>query len=334
MDDPILKSHWERFKDHVYLDKALAQKLLHPFIPDTLETLHILSEGCANTNYKVSFKTAHPPVVIRIYVREKSALKRELAIHKKVAGTLPVPHYLYADDSCSLYTHPYAIVEWIEGIMMRDIVLQKDEKAISECTFDAGLYLNELRHITLPKGGFFQEDFQIRPFQEDEKYLPYVTMLLNDPIVIKSLGPELHHGTQKLVRDYAALLPFEDDANLTHGDYDPANMLVKEVKGVWKIAAILDWEFSFAGPYLLDIGMMLRYSHKLPKCYEESFIKGIESSGNLLPQEWKRQAKLMDLLCLLQLIHHNPYDQRPKMNRDVVSLVTHTVSHWAMMQKK
>ena len=119
-----------------------------------------------------------------------------------------------------------------------------------------------------------------------------------------------------------------EEANLTHADYDPANMLVKMVNGEYKIAAILDWEFSFAGTYLLDIGTMLRYAHKLPICYEKNFIKGIESLGSPLPSKWKKKAKLMDLLCLLQLIHSNPLAERPKLNRDVVSLIADTVKYW------
>jgi hypothetical protein len=79
---------------------------------------------------------------------------------------------------------------------------------------------------------------------------------------------------------------------------------------------------------LLDIGMMLRYSHKLPPCYESGFISGITKTGPPLPSEWKKQAKLMDLLCLLQLVHCNPFAERTKMNRDVVSLISDTVKNW------
>ncbi len=103
---------------------------------------------------------------------------------------------------------------------------------------------------------------------------------------------------------------------------------MKQVNNKWKIAAILDWEFAFAGTYLLDIGMMLRYSHKLPACYENNFIAGIQADGFHLPPHWKKQAKLMDLLCLLQLIHYNPVSERPNLNRDVVSLIADTVNNW------
>jgi aminoglycoside phosphotransferase (APT) family kinase protein len=151
---------------------------------------------------------------------------------------------------------------------------------------------------------------------------------LQDRVVKESLGDSLLTAVKDLVRVNTNLLPDKMEANLTHADYDPANILVKQISGRWKITSILDWEFSFAGTYLMDMGMMLRYSHKLPVCYENRFLEGIQSNGFRLPLNWKKQAKLMDLLCLLQLAHYNAASERPKLNRDVVSLITNTVKNW------
>ncbi|MBX3710080.1 MAG: aminoglycoside phosphotransferase family protein [Gammaproteobacteria bacterium] len=328
MDSPILKSHCERFKAHVDLDIDTATQLLAPYTKDTIDELFLLSEGCANTNYKVTFKNSRLPVVIRIYLREKTALAREVAIYKLVADKMPVAAHLYFDESCTLYPHPYSIMEWIKGKLLREVILSKNENAIRQSTFEAGLYLNELRQIKFTHGGFFQENLQIRPFTKEEEYLPYVLSLLDEESIKNDLDPGLHGAVIKLVNTYSKLLPDENEANLTHADYDPANMMVTEVNGKWKIAAILDWEFAFAGTYLLDIGMMLRYSHRLPSYYENNFITGITSNGFYLPEEWKKQAKLMDLLCLLQLVHYSPFAERPKMNRDVVSLIADTIRNW------
>lgn len=328
MDQPILKLHWERFKAHVDLDLNTATTLLAPVISDSIERLDLLSEGCANTNYKITFKNNRSPVVIRLYMREQSALQREVAIHKLVASHVPVPAHLYSDDQCMIYPYAYSIVEWIDGRLMREIVLSKDTAAISQCLFSAGKYLDELRQITFPYGGFFQENLTIRTFSPEEKFYPFVLNLLEDQVVQESLDESLLKKVSSLVKNHANLLPDESIANLTHGDYDPANILVKEVNGTWQIASILDWEFAFAGTYLLDMGLILRYSHKLPFCYEQSLIDGIQHHGFKLPVTWKKQAKLMDLLCLLQLTHYNPISARPKLNRDVVSLIANTINNW------
>ena len=328
MDEPILKANWERFKAHVDLNEEKIKDLLSPYCTDPIRNFLLLSEGCANTNYKITFQNDRPPLVIRIYMREKSALKREVAIHRLVANTIPVPKHYYFDDLCHHYPYAYSIMEWIDGRLMREIVLSKDDKAISDIVFEAGQYLDELRKIKFDKGGFFDETLSIRPFTQEEKYLPYVLSLLQENNVKDSLGHSLLDSVKKLVEKNSHLLPDLDNANLTHSDYDPANIMVKNFNGTWKIAAILDWEFAYSGTYLLDMGLMLRYSHKLPKYYEDKFIEGVESTGHQLPENWKKQAKLMDLLCLLQLIHSNQSSERPNLNRDVVSLITNTVNHW------
>ncbi len=110
-----------------------------------------------------------------------------------------------------------------------------------------------------------------------------------------------------------------------HGDFDPANILVKQVNGHWKITAILDWEYAFAGSYGFDMSTFLRYAHKLPACYEQGFIEGIEADGFKLSLNWKTQVKLMDLLFLLQLLHDNPIKSRPNLGHDVLALIAHTI---------
>lgn len=77
-------------------------------------------------------------MILRIYVLEKSALSREVAIHKLVENKIPVARYLYVDNSCSVIPYPYAVMEWIDGKLMREIILNKDEDVIVSCLFDAG----------------------------------------------------------------------------------------------------------------------------------------------------------------------------------------------------
>lgn len=118
--------------------------------------------------------------------------------------------------------------------------------------------------------------------------MAYTQILLQHESVKLCLGQNLTRDVTKLITQNFYLLHTENHSNLTHGDYDPANMLVTQINNQWKISAILDWEFTFAGSYLLDIGMMLRYSHKIPAYFENSFLIGIKSSDTSLPDNWKK----------------------------------------------
>ena len=324
MTEQILKSHWERYHDHILLDVETAQQLVAADTKEQIAAATLLSDGCANSNYKITFQNGRN-AVIRIYQREKSALAREVGIHKLVHAVIPVADYLYADESCAIYPHPYAITQWVDGTLMRELIFSNDTDAITAVMLEAGNILSILRAMKLPYGGFFQDDMQIRPFAPEEEYEFFIMNLLQDKIVAESLGKNLLQAVQQVASQCCHLLPEINDANLTHADYDPANILVKEVDGQWQIAAVLDWEFAFSGSYLMDIGLMLRYSHKLPDFYETGFIRGITENGAALPSDWKKQAKLLDLLCLLQLLHNNSASERPYMNRDVVRLINNTV---------
>jgi aminoglycoside phosphotransferase (APT) family kinase protein len=328
MYEPILKSQWERFKSYFNLDRELATSLLAPFTVDEINSIEILSEGCANSNFKITFKTQQQPLVLRICMRDARSLPVEIHVQQLVKNRLPLPEIFYSDTECALIPHPYALVEWIDGELMRTIILSGDEKAIGECAFEAGKYLSQLRKIILPQSGFFNADMSIRPFLPEEEFKQSIFTMLKDPLVQTSLGQPLVLKLRALATENSYLFADLETANLTHADYDPANMLVKKIHGRWKISAILDWEFAFAGTYLMDMGIMLRYSHKLPDCYEKQFIAGIQAHGEPLPLTWKKQSKLMDLLCLLQLIHDNPATQRPKLNADVKSSIQCTSDNW------
>jgi len=304
-----------------------AQKLIDPYCHDVIKNLILLSEGCANTNIKVEFEQRQP-IVVRIYLREKESLTREIALHHLLNKRIPMPEIYYSDDSCSLIDHPYAIMGFADGELMRNIILSGNKNDIADCAFSAGIYLNHLRQIKLKQGGFFQDNLEIRPFGSEEEYLPFAQSCLKKDNVQESLGTKLVDQLNRLIEANQSYLPNKNNANLTHADFDPANMLVKKVNDHYQISAILDWEFAFSGSYLLDIGMFLRYSHKLPEFYEERFIEGIVSKGEALPVNWKKSAKLMDIICLLSLLYWNPKSERPKLNQDAVSLLKHTVDHW------
>jgi hypothetical protein len=72
--------------------------------------------------------------------------------------------------------------------------------------------------------------------------------------------------------------------------------------GRWTVAAILDWEFAFAGSILVDIGNMLRYERPGQSRYEPHFSRGLADAGVDLPDDWFFRARLADLPALCELL--------------------------------
>jgi aminoglycoside phosphotransferase (APT) family kinase protein len=109
------------------------------------------------------------------------------------------------------------------------------------------------------------------------------------------------------------------DARLQHADYKSWNLLVRD----GRIAAVLDWEFAFAGPRLNDIGIFLRYSERQPPAFEERFVRGYLAAGGQLPPDWRRLARLQDLISLCWFLEQ-PVEDLVKI-RDVTPLIERTI---------
>jgi aminoglycoside phosphotransferase (APT) family kinase protein len=76
------------------------------------------------------------------------------------------------------------------------------------------------------------------------------------------------------------------EASLVHGDFNSPNIFVRHERGSWRVAAILDWEFAFAGSILCDIGNMLRYERPTQSRYEPHFSRGLLDEGWRAPDDW------------------------------------------------
>lgn len=246
---------------------------------------------------------------------------------QQVQHLLPVPEFLYYDDQCERLPYAYAVETFCPGEVMRNVILQGDQQAISECAYAAGQALGILKQLQYPVIGFFQDDLTIRPFDESEQYLNFLEGLLTKPVVTNALGPVLTRSVKVWIHQYAHHFPPENEANLVHADFDPSNLLVTHKAGKYVLSGILDWEFSMICHYAVDMGTFLRFSHRLPNCYQQQFIGGIQSHGLALPDDWQTRARLMDMLNLLNFLYWNPAKERPIMNQDVVQLIEHTVKH-------
>ncbi len=327
MNNSILKINWERSHAYTKFPLRLLSTVILPYTKETIKEISLLSNGCGNTNYKVTL-TSGMMLLLRIYVRDRDALQRERNLYTLLQGRIPVPKMLYIDDSFKLINYPVAIIEWIDGMLMREAIISNTKLAISQTAYEAGIIIAILRQIKFKRGGFFKTDLKIQPFSDEESYLPLVMKFLEDKGIKSSLGLELTQSIKKLIDQNLSLIPNKAEVNLTHGDFDPSNIIVNLQGGQWKVAGVLDWEFAHAGTYSSDIGTFIRYSHKCPDSYEVKFIEGIQSTETVLPASWKKSAKLMDLLNLLQLLYTNNEQKRPFLMSDVTSLINHTVTSW------
>ncbi len=84
---------------------------------------------------------------------------------------------------------------------------------------------------------------------------------------------------------------------LIHSDFKAANVKWRPATGG---VLVFDWEFSWYGPRLFDLGQLLRWGAPSP------FIAGLEAGyrdgGGVLQPEWRDLAEAFDLFNLMHLL--------------------------------
>ena len=95
-------------------------------------------------------------------------------------------------------------------------------------------------------------------------------------------------------------------SRLVHSDFNPKNVLVGREGGAWTVRAVLDWEFAFSGPPLVDVGNMLRFAADYPPAYVAGFLDGFRAAGGELPEGWRTAAEALDLFALADLYARGP----------------------------
>jgi aminoglycoside phosphotransferase (APT) family kinase protein len=321
-----MQGGWSRASAHLKLDAAALERLLKPAFGDHAVTAFTpLSGGLANTNYRVMLSGHAEPVVVRIFTREPAACAKETAITRLVEREVPVSRLLYA--ACDAEP-PYAVAAWIEGGKLEEVLRAGGAADAHAAGHAAGATLAAIHRHCFAEAGFFGPDLTVAtPLGPIRTACEgYVAACLGEDRVRERLGVPLASRLAEVVREYAPLLAtLPAPSVLLHGDYKPQNLLLRrDEAGDWRTAAVLDWEFAFAGPSLFDVGQLVRYRATLPPEYTAGVAAGYTAAGGALPEEWLRLTRLLDLMNLLGFL------DRPEANdamvREVRGLVERTVA--------
>lgn len=321
----VMQVGWSRHSAHLALDAAALERLLQPALgARAVRAFAPLSGGLANTNYRVTMTGREEPLVVRLYTREAAACAVEVALLRLVAHSVPVPRLLYAACDAEL---PYVVSSWVEGIKLEELLSAGDTDDAHGSGFATGTTLAAIHSFSFDQAGFFGPDLTVaEPLGSIRSAVEvYVDERLSVDRVRTRLGAAMAERLAQVVGERAVLLDtLPNRAALVHGDYKPQNLLLRrDADERWETAAVLDWEFAFAGPPLFDLGQLLRYRATLPPKYAAGVVAGYTAAGGTLPAEWPRLTRLLDLMNLLGFL------ERPEANdatvREVCGLIERTI---------
>jgi len=282
---------WARLHDYVPLTlNEIAARLARALLPPP-SSATLLTTGEANTNYRVVLADGRL-VMLRLHTRDSTGAAREAAIAHRLCGIVPVPRYLYVAPG-----EPWSVQEWIDGEPLVDI-LDRGEPVNCE---PIGAALAAIGAVRFAEPGFLDADLNVaQPLGGlFDGYIGYLVRLLSDPLVVARLGSDLAACGRTWVEGQSPLLlPIAGRVALTHSDFKPSNLLMRD----GHLVGIVDWEFADAGYPLLDIGLFFRDPRLATPPRLDAFARGYTSGGGFLPPHWLTAAHVFDLLSMCQFL--------------------------------
>jgi aminoglycoside phosphotransferase (APT) family kinase protein len=301
----------ERHEPIIVLDLPALAALLAPALPGCrLASAELLGGGYINSNYLVRFVGEHAPVVVRVHAGDAEVARKEWAVAQLVRGRVPVPEPIYADFAGSRIAQPYSVLAWVDGMLLNDMLARGDGEAIGACAYAAGQTLAAVHTFTFPQAGFLGADLAVRvPLSgTGMEWQEYISSCIITGHGARWLGAERAERLWRFVQAHRTEVDAASNrAVLGHADYKGQNLLVRQTASAWQIAAVLDWEFAFAGSPLFDIGIFLRTEAEQPPAYAAQFIQGYCAAGGTLPPNWHRLCKLLDLVNLCEFLNTPEY---------------------------
>ena len=257
-----------------------------------------------NWNYGIRLCGKPERFVMRFYDRAPHACAKEARILARLGADVPVPRVLHAEVRGIGGYPPFCVLEFIDGISLRELRRRGDVKGVADASYDAGRWLPRLSAHSFQRSGRLSPDLDVvdDPLA-DASLVEVIEYFAAAPLFGQRIEASLLARMRDLARSHGDGRPGASGGiALVHGDFNSPNIFVRQERGSWRVAAILDWEFAFAGSMLCDIGNMLRYERPTKPRYEPHFSRGLIDGGWRAPDDWFLGARLADLPALCELL--------------------------------
>jgi len=299
------KATWKVVSPPPALTPATIDALLTAWRGDVAVTaVEPLAGGIMNWNYRIRLSGSAEQFVLRFYDRNPESCAKEVKILDLVQSDVPVPRVLFVEPRGAAGYPPFCVLEFIEGISLRELRRRGDAKALADASYDAGRLLARLQRHRFDRSGRLSAGLTV----EDDvlagvSLVGVVDHFVESPVVAGRLDAGLRERLRSFVRATEPLHASPSEpASLVHGDFNSPNIFVRQDGGRWVVAAILDWEFAFSGSMFADIGNMLRYERPGQSRYEPHFSRGLVDGGWEPAGDWSLRARLADLPALCELL--------------------------------
>lgn len=301
-------SGWLRGEPRRTLPEAVLRRMVSRALPQSrvLEA-EALRGGRRNANFKLRLDSPDGAVVLRVYEHDASLCQKEIDLLRMLRGAVPVAEAIYAEPHGLDGIPPFAVLDYVEGMGLRELRRSGDAEAMAQAAGSAGEVLAAIGRFGFPKPGWLGPGPGVTgPLVEGADAMPrFVDLCLGSEGLQGRMAAEVRGRLHEMVwRRASRLAEVERESRLVHGDFNGGNLVVRRGPGGWRVAAVLDWEFAVSSSPLADVGNFLRYERAARPLLEPHFSEGYRRAGGELAGDWRQLARWTDLLGICESLTH------------------------------
>lgn len=246
------------------------------------------------------------------YVLRRCADPAACAVEAAVAACLrdtavPVPEVVLADPGGALLGDPLLVSRFAPGTPGDRVLATGDDADACGLARAMGETLAAVGAVRFAEPGFLGPDLVPTGGPVATGLVAYAERELAGGNAGAAFDDAELAALRALVaREAPVVETVAGQAYLVHGDYNPKNVLAEPAAGGWRVTAVLDWEFALAATPLFDVGNALRFAAERPAGFAPAFTTGYERAGGVLPPDWPRISRAVDLFALIQFLSRPP----------------------------
>lgn len=305
-----MREDWPRSKPGLDLDATIVEGLIGPLFPGCRITeMAPVAGGLTNTNVRLRLAGRTPPILLRFYQHGGDLAQKEMALCRMVEKQVQVPSFLHFAPENPVTGHAFAVMDWVEGMPLDTALPRLDHSALARLGDAIGRTLAAIHGFAYEHFGFFNADLKVdAPIDLGRSGLvAYLHQCLVEGLGGARLGAELTAAVLAFAaREGHRVEEWQHKACLVHGDFNPSNILIRQRANgsAWEVAAIIDWEFAFAGAPGFDFGILLRPPLATSAPFIAALEQGYRAAGGDMPADWQRIARITDLFSFADVLHH------------------------------
>jgi aminoglycoside phosphotransferase (APT) family kinase protein len=233
----------------------------------------------------------------------------EAAVMAAARRHVPVPQVLLVMPPVHESARPAMVVDYLAGTPLSQVLHggELSAAALGDLGAEVGRVVAGISSVSFDRPGFFaDEHLTVRTERPWSRQLPAMA----ETCMSITPGARLDRAGQdawvRLCTAHApALAGIDDHARLVHADINPKNILIARTRGSRRVAAVLDWEFSYSGCPYGDAANMARFGPDYPGRFLSGFRSAFaahQPTDLPLAENWDYVGRVLDMFALSDLV--------------------------------